>query len=320
MKTLYSKKIWLFLPLLMSIALVSCLKDKGYEDGKYGSVRNTEGQKFVSIRTAGLGNVQKSSVMINTSSTDIDTVYIDIDLDYYQKTTAPQTVKLTIDNGKVATYNAANSKDFNTTTTDMARLLKNEVTIPAGERTVRTALLIQQDKFDPVKSYMIPVTITEAAGANLSSNLSTRYFNIIGNPLAGTYTWDWFRFQAADTLGTPHSSSFTGDEATPLPISGTSLHFPDPYLETFADPAAGLTLTFTDNNGVLSNFEASFDDVTLAGLKAGSFTIASNPKIVAYTLKGNAANHYSGTSFRIFYSLVNSGGAGRTFINNYVKH
>lgn len=320
MKTVFSKKIWLLLPALLSMVLISCLKDKGFEDGTYSSIRNTEGEKFVTIRTAGLNNVQKSAVMINPLSADNDTVYIDIDLDYHQMITSPQTVKIAIDNSKVAEYNTANSKSFNTTTADMVTLLQSEVTIPAGERTARTALVIKQNKFDPVKSYMIPVTIAEAPGAKLSSNLSTRYFNIIGNPLAGTYTWDWFRYQRGDTTGAVNGDSFTDDEATPLPVSGTELLFPDPYLQTFADPNAGILLSFTDNNGVLTDFEASFDAVTQAGLKTGGFTIASNPKIVAYTLAGNAANGYAGTRFRIFYSLINSGGAGRTFINNYVKH
>ncbi|HVG42132.1 MAG TPA: DUF1735 domain-containing protein, partial [Chitinophagaceae bacterium] len=188
MKRIFFNKAWLGLTLCVGVIFTSCLKDKGFEDNEYGAVRNTEGGKFVSIRGAGLTNFTKSNLQINTSKTDTIRYDVFVDLDYAVATTSPVTVTLALDNSKIATYNAANSKNFQPVTNDMIKLLNSTLTIPAGERTAKTTLEVYQNKFDPAKSYLIPLTIMTADGATLSSNLNTRYINIIGNPLAGTYT------------------------------------------------------------------------------------------------------------------------------------
>lgn len=206
-----------FLPLLlMAFTLASCLKDKGYEDGLYGAVRNTEGGKYISIRTGGLGNFSKSNVSIDASSSDNDTVDLYIDLDYQAKTTSEVTVKIAFDDAKRIAYNTANNKDFQPVTTDMVKLLNTTITIPAGERVGQTKLVIKQNLFDPAVSYMFPVSITES-GVTLSQNLNTRYYNIIGNPLAGNYSDVGYFYHPTASRAIPM------DVKTLLPVSPTVL-------------------------------------------------------------------------------------------------
>jgi hypothetical protein len=145
------------------------------------------------------------------------------------------------------------------------------------------------------------------------------YFHTIGNPLAGSYTWDFIRYNSADTTGTPNSSSFYNQAAAPVPSGPTTLVLPDSYLQTFVDASAGVTIAFKNSNGVLSNFTAYFDATTLANLTATGFTIAVQPKIVSAKIVGDASTHYKGSTFRIYFSLINSSGGTRTLIDNLVK-
>jgi len=187
MKKIFLINKWLLPIWALVVTLTSCLKDQDYEDGLYGAVRNTEGGMYISVRTGGLNNFSRSNVSIDPSSSDNDTVDLYIDLDYQAKTTSEVTVKIAFDDAKRIAYNTANSKDFQPVTADMVELLNTTITIPAGERVGQTKLVIKQNLFDGAVSYMFPVSITES-GAPLSQNLNTRYYNIIGNPLAGSYS------------------------------------------------------------------------------------------------------------------------------------
>lgn len=209
------------LMLSLSVTLSSCLKDDGYDKGLYGAVRDTEGGKYVSLGLGGIQNFSKSSILINTQADTAITVDLTVSLDYAEKTTAPQTVKIGIDNSKIAGYNAANGKNFQPVTTDMVRLASAELTIPAGASFVTTKLTINQNKFDPATSYLFPITILEAPGAALSSNLNTRYYNVIGNPLAGNYTVKGTRYNYTGTIGytcgAPFPAGYGSTAASPNP-------------------------------------------------------------------------------------------------------
>jgi hypothetical protein len=191
----------LLLLLSISVTLSSCLKDDGYDKGLYGAVRNTEGGKYVSLGLGGLQNFSKSSILINTQKDSAITVDVTVSLDYEPKTTEPQSVKIGIDNSKIASYNAANGKNFQPVTAEMVKLAATDVTIPAGASFVTTKMTINQKKFDPATSYLIPITILDAPGAALSANLNTRYYNVIGNPLAGNYTVKGTRYNYTGTIG-----------------------------------------------------------------------------------------------------------------------
>ena len=244
---------------------------------------------------------------------------ITVDLASKDNSNGELAVTVGVDAAAITAYNAANGTKFQPFPTGSYKLTSSKITVPAGQHYGSTTLEIYQNKLDPTVSYMIPISITDGGGKQLSSNQNTIYYNVIGNPLAGLYTWDFSRFNSADTTGALGAGSFTGQTTSPVPSSATTLILPDSYLQTFADPAAGVALSFTDNSGTLSNFSVAFDQFTKDALSAASFSIAVNPKLVSYTLKGNAANHYAGSTFRIYFSLINSTGGTRTMVDNYVK-
>jgi Domain of unknown function (DUF1735) len=304
MKKIFLINKWLLPIAALVVALTSCLKDDDYDDGLYGSIRGTEGGKYVSLRTSGLNNFQRSSVLINTLSSDYDTVEVFIDLDVAQKTTSPVTIKLGLDDAKRTAYNTANSKNFQPVTDAMARIETTDLTIPAGERTIKTNLIIKQDLFDPSKSYLIPVTILEAPDASLSSNLNTRYFNIIGNPFAGATLHDFTRFNNNDGSGAPNSLSYTDEPRTILPITETSFSIESGY---FVEPR--YTVSFTNTAGVYSDFKVILNADDVKFMKDNGVEVTQAPKVVSV----NTATK----EFVFQYVVVSGGTAFRYIIDRY---
>lgn len=275
MKQIFSISKWLLSILALGVTLTSCLKDDGYDNLEYGSIRNTEGGKYVSLRTAGLNNFQRSSILINTLSADYDTVEVWVDLDFAQKTTSPVTLKLGLDDSKRTAYNTANSKNFQPVTDAMVKIENTALTIPAGERAVKTNLIIKQDLFDPSKSYLIPLTILEAPDATLSSNLNTRYFNIIGNPFAGPTLHDFTRYNNATGTGPPNSLSYTDEPRTILPITETSFSIESGY---FVEPR--YTVSFTNTAGVYSDFKVILNPDDVKFMKDNGVEVVQAPKVI----------------------------------------
>jgi hypothetical protein len=264
-------------------------------------LRNTEGAKHVSLVTGGVQNFAKSSILISTTADTAKKVEITVSLDFAEKTTSPQTVKIGIDNSKIVSYNTENKRNFLPVTADMVKLTATELTIPAGENYAKTTIEIFQNKFDPSKSYLIPISIIEAPGATLSSNLNTRFFNIIGNPFAGPYKHDFTRYNNQTGTGAPNSLSYTAKDRVALPVTETVFSVPSGY---FVEP----------NYNVTANAN-------------GTFSVVLNPDDVKY-MKDNGVNLVEGpviikadavTKEFIFQFVVEASGAYRYIVDRYYK-
>lgn len=228
------------------------------------------------------------------------------------------TVTLGPDSKAILDNFAKDSISFEAMPTSLYKILNPTITIKAGQRFAPVKVVVFPNQIDPTKNFMLPISVTDAQGTNVSSNFGHIYLHTIGNPLAGSYTWDFTRYNG-DTTGTKNGSSFTGASANPVPSGPNSLVLPDSYLQTFVDPTAGVTISFKNSNGVLSNFNAYFDPATLANLATNSFTIAVAPKLVGYKIVGDASTHYAGSTFRVYFVLINSSGGTRSLIDNLVK-
>ena len=292
--------IYLFL-MAVGLTMASCLKDKDYEDGLYGAVRNTEGGKYVSLVTGGLQNFAKSSILISTLSADVKTVEIIVSLDLGVKSTTAQTVKIGIDNSKIAAYNTANGKNFEPVTSDMVKIKATELTIPAGESYAKTTIEVFQNKFDASKSYLIPISILEAPGAMMSVNLNTRYFNIIGNPFAGPYKHDFTRFNNQTGTGTPNGLSYKGKDRTGLPVTDKVFTIPSGY---FIEPNYFVT---ANSNGT---FSVVFNAADVKTMLDNGVKVIEGPIII----KADAA-----TKEFIFQFVVQAGANYRYIIDRYYK-
>ncbi len=278
---------------------------------------------LVILTASGLGNFKASNILVNTSSPDTIKLTPRADLASANSNGGPVTVTLGLDNTAITAYNAANGTNFQPFPAGAFKFVSNTVTIPGGQQHYGTTTVwIFQNKLDPTVSYLLPVSITDGGGKSLSSNQNTIYYNVIGNPLAGNYKQDFYRWNTtgigvADTTTAPNSTVTIGAPIVIAPITATTILLPESYLETFV--GVGVNLSFTNTAGVLSNFNVSLDANAVAAIAAGSFTLLTAPKLVEATIRGNAANHYVGSTFRIYMAIINSGGNTRTVIDNFVK-
>ena len=271
----------------------------------------------VILQSAGLSNFGAAS--FNRGS---DTVRftVRVDLASASLPSSATTVGIAVDNAAITSYNTANpSPGYIVLPSANYKLLNSSLTIPAGQHYAETTLEIYTKGLDPSVSYMLPVSIQNAGGKKLSSNLNTVYYHSIGNPLAGTYTWDFTRFNSPDTTAAPGAGSFTGQTVSVSPLGATTLLLPESYMQTFVSSSAGISLSFTNNAGVLSNFSVSLSDQVKADIAAGGFTLATAPVLVGYNIVGNASTKYKGSTFRTYMVLINSSGGTRSLIDNFVK-
>jgi uncharacterized protein DUF1735 len=293
----------------------SCVKSRdGFTD-------LTKVSDFVILTNSGLGSFKGSNILVNTSSPDTLKKTVTVELASAKSNGGPVTVTLGLDNTLIAAYNAANGTNFQPFPADAFKFVSNAVTIEGGLKHYGTTTVwIFQNKLDPTISYILPVSITDGGGKSLSSNQNTIYYNVIGNPLAGAYKRDFYRWNGtSDTTTAPNSTVTLGVDQTIAPVTATSVLLTESYLQTFVGATAGVTLSFTNTNGVLSNFSVSLDPTTVAGLAAGGFTVVTPPKLVGLQIVGDASTKYKGSTFRIYMVLLNSTPAIRTVIDQFVK-
>lgn len=299
--------------IILLFVMESCVKSRdGFTD-------LTKVSDFVILTNSGLGNFKASNVLVNTSSPDTVKKTVTVDLASANSNGGPVTVTLGLDNTLITAYNAANGTNFQPFPADAFKFVSTTVTIEGGLKHYGTTTVwIFQNKLDPSVSYILPVTITDGGGKSLSSNQNTIYYNVIGNPLAGNYLQSFSRWNGTtDTTTAPNSTNYTNHAIIVAPITATTVLLPEDYLETFV--GVGVNLTITNTNGVLSNPVVSLDAASLAAIAAGGFTIVTAPTLVGYQIVGNASTKYAGSTFRIYMVLINSGGATRTLIDQFVK-
>lgn len=176
--------------------------------------------------------------------------------------------------------------------------------IAAGSRSHELTITFFPTKVDASKTYMLPITLKDGNGVKISGNLSTVYYHLIGNPLAGAYKWDFQRWNLAAPSGSP-STSWVAQPVTLLPASPTVVEAPSGY---FIQPR--YTLAFTNTGGVLSNFSVTINAADNATLIANGVTVTDGPNI-------QTANPVT-KDFKFQYQVFN-GSAFRYLIDRYYK-
>jgi len=174
--------------------------------------------------------------------------------------------------------------------------------IPAGTRIDTVRIVFFPDKISPTSTYLLPLAILTASNYTISGNFGVVYFSTIGNPLAGAYLWDYTRWNAQDSSGSPVTAD-VGLNTTLLPDNPTQVEVASGY---YIGPR--YVIDFTNNNGVLSNFSVSFNTADLATMAAAGVTITSGPNI----LIADSAN----LIFRFQYIAFNGSGY-RYIIDKY---
>jgi len=278
------KKLAIAIPVLLSLSLAGCLKDKPNVD-----FSTTNSQYVAEISTSSVNSTTNApsgglaffaGATLDASKTGLDTVTFTVNIASDYPPTKDIAVTLGINDAARAAYIADASKvQFLAWPSNAYTFPVTKGTVHAGQRLDTFSVYFNHDNLDPTQSYMLPISITDASGTTISGNLSTIYFHIVGNPLAGTYTWDFTRWNATDSTSanTGHSVKTTAF----VPVSPTNVEVASGY---YIGPR--YEINFTNTNGVLSNLTVTMnaDDVKEMALPANGVTITDGPNIIVADL------------------------------------
>jgi hypothetical protein len=271
---------------VLFVGLNSCVKDRNPSATDFSGLKD-----HVTFIRGGLTNFSANNIRFTTDTASYSII---ADLASVNLPANPVKVTIGVDASLVAAYNTANGTTFLPLPNDAYAIVSTSLTIPAGQQYATTTLEVFKNKVDPVKSYLLPVSIKDASGKLLTSNLNTLYFNIIGNIIAGDYNWDFTRWSQASNTGSPDGNSFTGKTATFVADNGSQVEVPSGY---YIGPR--YVISFTNNGGVLTDFAVKLNDDDVALMKANGVNVADGPNILKadpttgeYIFQYKTANRY----------------------------
>jgi len=267
------KKI-LIIASALSICFAGCLKDTPPTD--FGTLKPIIELFYIDANQtahAGLENFAKDAILTAGQTAPI-VINFNANIASVDPLPTDLTVTIAIDDAKRVSFNTGSTTQYTALPAGTYTFPKTTAVIKAGSRLANFTISFDPTKIDPTKNYMLPISITDAQGQAISGNFGTIYYHMIGNPIAGNYTWDFTRYN--DPAGTQFSTlSFTGATTTFLPVDPTTIQVQSGY---FNQPR--YVLTFSNNAGVLSNFAVSIQPDDMASLVANAITIVTGPTII----------------------------------------
>ena len=250
----------------MMLLFSSCLKDARFFDP--GSVQ----ANLAELPLSGLKFFGSDAV----TGQGIDTVTFAVGVTAADPPTTATTVVLAVDNTFITSYNAANpAVTYLPIPAAAFKLVSTSVTIPAGQNTALTSVIIDRTQLDPTLSYMLPVKIVSAGGLPISANFSVHYFHVIGNDFAGTYLYDYTRIPAAGNF-VGHAGVLSPD--SPTQLEGISSYFSakERYIITFKKTGSG-------SSALYSNFTVAINPADYQSVFiANGLSIVTGPELVNY--------------------------------------
>ncbi len=274
------KKIHFLLAVLV-ISLTSCLKDKPNT--------NFSGLTPI-IELPYSGKSYFSQDAITDAGPTITKQFV-VNIASVNVPTTATSVTIGVDNSLIAPYNTANPAiTYNPMPTGSYTFPDMVVNIPAGQRQATLTVTIDKSKLDPSQSYLLPITIKSAPGLTISGNFGVHYYHFIGNDFAGTYTYEYRRYQngtgpgagATPSLGegsAPDITNPAGSTTIISPVTATEFQM----VTNYNGQGVMYDVTFTrtvSSSGTVSytNWSVSFPDAEIAKWAAAGITNKVLPK------------------------------------------
>jgi hypothetical protein len=279
--------------LLSVLVLASCVK------ARVGRTDFSSLQPVVLIPEGGL-HAFSSEALVFPGSDDTDTATFHLNYASSNVAAADETITIGIDPAALATYNSTSTAQFEIFPDSIFSFTTTTVTVKKGNNySDAISLAVFPSKVDPTKNYMLPISIKKApAGSTISTDFGTIFYHFIGNPIAGSYSDEWIRYNTAGQTGSPAFDQTSGSTFSPVDNTTVST---DPDGTGFQ-----YLINFTNTAGVLSNFNVSFVAGTTAGI-----TITGGPTIV---LADPIAGKYT-----FNFTYLNGSGAPRNITDKFVK-
>lgn len=274
-----------FLTLICGVAVAaslgSCVKSRD------GATSFDNLKPIVMIREGGLATFG-SQALTFPGTDEADTAYFRVN--YAAKNVAPTdiTITLGVDDNALAKYNsslAPTDSPYYKFPDSIYAFNSTSVTVKAGQSfTDLIPVVVYPSKIDPTKNYMLPISITDASGNEISGNFGTIYYHLIGNPIAGAYYWNWHRWNGPDSTSVPRNGlSFDGNSTIFAPDNPTQIEVSTGY---FTQPR--YVITFSNVGGVLSNFAVKFNADDIKYMNDNGVTVGSGPNL----LVADPINHH----------------------------
>src|SRR5258706_2091494 len=156
-------------------------------------------------------------------------------------------VTLNVDNNARSDYYSIDSIAYLTMPDSLYTFLGPETAvINAGKTYAQFQVIFYPSKVDPTQNYILPVTATNDRNVPTSSNYCHIYFHAIGNPIAGSYTQEWIRWNNSTGTGTPaydqtFGTLFAPSSPTTITVdSGTGVT----YVLSFKQSSGGAFVDF----------------------------------------------------------------------------
>lgn len=266
---------------LVSFSLASCLKAVNTNVNGENLTTNFLQLEYVqdSFQTNINSGLQyfSGSTLLFPPTDAVDTINFQVTYNGPTPTASDLTVTLASDWAAINDNFSNDGITYEKMPDSLYKIITTTVTIKAGKRDGYAKMVVYPSKIDPTKSYMAPIA-PSATGTDVSKNFGHIYFHTIGNPMAGSYTWDFYRYNALTNPTFPtgyNAGSFFGSSISFLPINPTNIHVPTGY---YVQP--NYLITFKNTGGVLTNFTAVIDPGELPGaFTANGISMIQQPVI-----------------------------------------
>jgi hypothetical protein len=303
------KKFLIFILAITAVSLTSCLKDKPNTDFSL-----IKGQTVVELPWSGLQYFSKDAI---TDNSDTIVMKFGVNIASTNPLSTPTNYTVAIDYSLMDAVNnqAGAPVNYLQMPAGTYTISKTSGTIAAGKRLDSITVTFYKNKLDPSKSYMLPIKLASASNGILSGNFNAHYYHFIGNDFAGTYKWNFQRYNASDSTSSPlNSSSFTGGTATFLPVSPNEFTVVTGYLSLFTYDVT-FTKTGSGPTATYSNFQVQMTSNT-----NGTVTIVQAPVFLnpPFDPAGPLTFAQALKMFHFQY-VANNGSADRYITDTYYK-
>jgi hypothetical protein len=237
--------------------ITGCFKDSVHN--------NADTTAYFAIANGGPLNLANAPLNLTTADSTILSINPGITSPY--TLTKDVTVTIAVDDSARIAYNEANGTQYLQFPDSLFLLSTTTGIVTAGARSITIPITIYTGQADLTKSYMLPITIKDAQGLSISSDLGTIYYNQLGSPIAGRYTVTGVR---TDYVG-PKANGIISDtvDLSTLPTQVSTTQSSNVILLNYSDLGiAGWQLIVTFNpadktvsiapNDVMLNSETGF--------------------------------------------------------------
>lgn len=309
------KKSSIVISFASSVFLCSCLKDKPNVDfsgdGTVAEISTASTNGTDQAPSGGLAFFGGAVLATSVDPTPDDEFFtVNIASQYPPTKDIPVTVA--VNDAARTAYNAAPSDGYT-----YEALPASAYSFPVTTGTVHAGLRLDtfnvtflHGNMDPVKNYMLPISLTAAPGTTISGNLNTIYFHIIGNLLALNYQQTYTRWDAADSTGSPAVVTTLPDSTFFTPLTPLKNEFKSGFTDAQTTKLR-YDISFVRSGNTASTFSIAFNSTDVKAMQKAGDTVKTGPSVIN-------ANFATGT-YRLGYQVKTVGGVMKYVVDNFQR-